>query len=391
MSCAQGATKAARDVSGFRAKNFASLSSMVMGPLKARRRGGARKKFDGRDGGIREVLRVMKELRIGIVGAGAIVCARHAPGLSRIGGVGIAAVANSTPASAQAFCEHFAPGAEVEPGWESLVGRDDLDIVWIGAGPFLHEPVTLAALRAGRHVFCQARMAGDLAAACRMLEAARARPDLVTMLCPPPHGLLADAFVKSLLDDHIVGEIRTVRLRSLGAAFLDPTQPPHWRQRTEISGKNILSLGIHTEVIQRWLGPFTPTDAMGRIFTPERGGVRIRIPDQLVVLADFESGAQGVLEFSAVHAGPPVEVLEIGGTTGVLEVDFATDRIVRRGAGKGAVEELAIPPEVARPWRVEADFIDAVRNPSGPRPHPDFEDGVAYMEVVERVWEMLGD
>jgi predicted dehydrogenase len=330
----------------------------------------------------------MKMLRIGVVGAGAIVRARHAPGLSEIGGVGIVAVANATPASARAFCEEFAPQAEVEPDWESLVAREDLDIIWIGTGPFLHEPVTVAALRAGKHVFCQARMAGNLAAALRMREAAREHPELVTMLCPPPLGLSSDAFVKSLLAEYIVGDIRAVRLRSLSAAFLDPTQPAHWRQRTEISGKNIMALGIHTEVLQRWIGRFTPRFAGGRVFTPERDGYRIRIPDQLAVLADFECGAQGVLEFSAVHAGPPAEMLEIGGSAGVLTVDFANDRIVRLGGG--AAEELAIPSGIERPWRVEADFIDAVRNPSGPRPSPDFEDGVAYMEVVERVWDLLG-
>ncbi|MCX7869445.1 MAG: Gfo/Idh/MocA family oxidoreductase, partial [Terrimicrobiaceae bacterium] len=127
-------------------------------------------------------------VRLGIVGAGAIVRARHAPGLARIPGVEIVAVANARAETARAFCREWAPGAEVAGDWREVARHPRVDAVLIGAGPFLHEPATLAALEAGKHVFCQARMSTDLASARRMLAAAEARPDLVTMLCPPPIG-----------------------------------------------------------------------------------------------------------------------------------------------------------------------------------------------------------
>ena len=331
----------------------------------------------------------MKKLRIGIVGAGTIVRQRHVPGICAEEDVEIVAVANSTPASAKSFCEECAPQAEVVADWRELVCRPDVDIVWIGTGPSLHAPVTIASLEAGKHVFCQARMSTDLESALRMLAASEARPDQVTMLCPPPQRLRTDAFVRKLLAEKVVGEIRSLRLRSLNSLFLDPAKPAHWRQQTGISGKNIMSLGIHTEVLQRWFGPFGPKAAIGRVFVEKRGKDTVKIPDEVTILADLASGGLVVLELSGVWSGPAVEMLEVCGSTGLITIDFAQDKIILSQPGKAEPRTLDVPSDLDRPWRVEADFIDAVRNSSAPRPHPTFRDGVAYMEVVEAVWNLL--
>lgn len=331
----------------------------------------------------------MKELKIGIVGAGGIVRQRHVPGLSAIENVKIVAVSNSTPESARKFCDACAPGAEVVADWHELISRPDLDIIWIGTGPSLHAPVAIASLEAGKHVFCQARMSTDLDSALRMLAASEARPDQVTMLCPPPQGLRSDAFVRKLLSENVVGEIRSLRLRGLNGMFLDPTKPAHWRQRTEISGKNIMSLGIHTEVLQRWFGPFAPKAAMGRVFVENRGDYLVRIPDEITVLAELGSGASVIIELSGVWGGPAVEILEVCGSTGLLTIDYSHDKVLLSHSVKAEPRILDLPRELDRPWRVEADFIDAVRNPSSPRPRPSFPDGVAYMEVIEAVWDLL--
>ncbi len=328
----------------------------------------------------------MRTLKVGIVGAGGIVLQRHLPGLRKLPGIEIAAVANSTPASSQKFVAAHAPEAKVAQNWEELVHLPELDVVWIGAAPFLHKPVSIAALEAGKHTFCQARMAMNLADADTMLAVAEARLHLVNMLCPPPQGLRSDAFIKKLLSEKIVGEVRSLRLQSFNAAFLDTSKPAHWRQRKEVSGLNIMSLGIHTEVIQRWFGEFTVTSAQGSVFTPVREGYTVEVPDVLQVLGRFPDGVAATLEFSSVYPGPAVEQLEIIGSEGVLLLDYAKDEI--RLWRANAWEVLETPVDCARDWQVEADFIAAVRN-EGPRPHPDFADGVRYMKVVQSVSDLL--
>src|SRR5207248_840382 len=79
------------------------------------------------------------------------------------------------------------------------------------------------------------------------------------------------------------------------------------------------------------------------------------------------------------------------GSAGVLHYDLQTDRIRgasrRDGAAQASIkdlEEIPIPPEKARQWQVEADFVDAIRN-SAPVRFTDLETGVAYMEFTEAV------
>jgi predicted dehydrogenase len=331
----------------------------------------------------------MDSLKIGIVGAGAIVRQRHAPGILKSGLAEILAVANSSPESARAFCAEFCPGADVVNDWRELVTRDDIDIVWIGTGPILHAPVTIAALAAGKHVFCQARMSTDLDSARAMFASAEAHPDLVTMLCPPPHGLAMDAYVRQMLDADTVGELRLIRLQSFNSAFLDPLAPAHWRQQTSISGKNIMTLGIHTEVLHRWLGHFSVVATQAATFVPERAGIPVEIPDTLTVLVSFAQGATGCLEFSGVYGGIPTDRVEIAGTKGSLVIDHLTEEVFLRLTGESELKKLIPPQELLRPWQVERDFLQAVLQPAAPRPRPTFADGLAYMEVVEGVWDNI--
>ncbi len=133
-----------------------------------------------------------QKLRIGFIGAGDIVRRRHLPGLKKHPEVEIVAVSNSTYESSEKFCQEHAPHATPMQNWADLLSLPEIDIVWIGTPPYMHSAITVSALEAGKHVFCQARMSMDLAEAEEMLAAARRFPDLVTMLCPPPFGLRGD-------------------------------------------------------------------------------------------------------------------------------------------------------------------------------------------------------
>src|SRR3982074_3061057 len=129
------------------------------------------------------------KLRIGIVGAGSIVKTRHLPALKKISDVEIAAVCNSSYESSEEFRKDYAPEAAPYSNWAELVADPDIDIIWIGTPPYLHSTVAISALEAGKHVFTQARMAINLPEALEMEAAAHRNPHLVTMVCPPPHGL----------------------------------------------------------------------------------------------------------------------------------------------------------------------------------------------------------
>jgi predicted dehydrogenase len=302
--------------------------------------------------------------------------------------VEIVAVCNSTLESAQRFCTEFLPEAQPMEHWPQLVSRDDIDAVWIGTTPQLHSEITCYALRAGKHVFCQARMAMNLAQSQVMWEASMSNPELVAMLCPPPFGMKGDATMKRLLAEGAIGKPHHAILHSLNGAWLDPEAPAHWRQRFEISGLQVLSFGIYVEVVQRWLGDIVAIQADGAVVIPERQGYAVEIPDYLNVLCTFRSGAKANMTFSGVAAHAPQDGIEIYGTEGTLTYNFVTDEI-RLGKRNGEMQTVPIPANEAKEWTVERDFINAVHNPEAPRPKPDFLEGIKYMRVVQAAAESM--
>jgi predicted dehydrogenase len=269
--------------------------------------------------------------------------------------------------------------------WPELLALPDIDIIWIGTPPVMHSAVTVSALEAGKHVFCQARMSMDLAEADEMLAASKRYPELVTMLCPPPMGMRADLLVKKLLAEDYVGRPHHVRLQSFTSNYLDPGAPSHWRQRIEISGLNVLTLGIYIEVLQRWLGDINGVFTRGKIIQPIRQGYEVIIPDLLTVLCAFDNGAEGVLEFSGIDALAPSDRVEIYGSSGTLTYDFGSDVVKAGKVGDREPHVVELPSELETEWRVEEDFLAAVKSKGRVRPHPNFEDGLRYMRVVQAV------
>src|SRR5262245_20179168 len=139
-----------------------------------------------------------RSLRVGLIGAGGNTRLRHIPGLRALPDVRIVAVCNRRPESTAAVAaEYDIPRTFAT--WEDLVADPDIDAVVVGTWPYLHCPITLAALEAGKHVLTEARMSMNAAEAHRMLAASRAHPDLIAQLVPSPFGLKGDVVIRELI------------------------------------------------------------------------------------------------------------------------------------------------------------------------------------------------
>ena len=331
----------------------------------------------------------MKKVRVGIVGLGGICRDRHVPGLRRIPDVEIVAVANRTRESSERAAEEFDIPVVCE-GWEALIARDDIDAVFIGTWPYLHRAMALAALSAGKHVFCQARMAMDYAEAKEMHEAAQ-KTGLVAMLCPVPIGLSKDATIRRYVKDGRLGHVRLIRVQSMSDVFAKPEAPMTWRKDHRRSGLNMLTLGMYVEVIHRWFGWTRSVSAMTQTFVAERvdlSGARVpvQIPDQILFNTLLESGTpvQYVISSAVYHGQDQIEVY---GSKWTLQYDVNADVLYGAAPGEqmgGATLDTDDDYDV-RNWPIERNFIDAIRE--GKEYHPNFEDGMKYMQVIEAVYD----
>lgn len=218
-----------------------------------------------------------------------------------------------------------------------MTDRTDLDVIWIGAPPVLHAPVTISALKSGKHVFCQARMAMTLKEGRAMLAAAQARPELVSMLCPPKVGMKGGRYFNKLLIDGYPGELLHFDLRVHSDLFADARAPAHWPQRAEVCGINALSIGVYAEILNGWLGLPRRLQALTKVAVPVRCGYRVEVPDVIQVIGEWSNGLFGTLEWSAVGHFPP----DATGCTAAMAPWFTTLRRTRFLARAAAMAAFA--------------------------------------------------
>lgn len=329
-------------------------------------------------------------LRIGIVGLGGNTRARHVPGLLACPGVTIDAVCNRRPESTAAAAQEF-DVRRTYARWQDLVADPHLDAIVIGTWPYLHQPITLAALEHGKHVLCEARMAMNATEAQEMLAASQQHPELVCQLVPSPYGLRIHRQVQQLLDDNYLGELREVIVSATNDSLADPATPLAWRQVAELSGVNMLTLGIVHETVMRWVGDPDRVLAQAHAFTAERvdpaTGVRRRVgtPDSVQVLASFPGAVRGVYHISGVTRFGPGTQLQLYGSRGTLRIELMPrERIFGAQVGATELQELPLVDDPAGGWRVEADFVASIRD-GRPVEFTDFASGVRYMEFTEAV------
>jgi predicted dehydrogenase len=328
-------------------------------------------------------------IRVGFVGAGANCRRHHIPKLKAQVGVELVAVANRSRESGERVAKEYG-FARVEDDWRKVVQASDVDAVCIGTWPYMHRELTVAALGAGKHVLCEARMAMNAAEGREMLAASRRAPNLVAQLVPSPPTLEFDSTLSSMIADGYVGEVLAVELHtSQQAGFVDREAPLHWRQDVDLSGHNILNMGIWYEAMMRWLGPARRVTAMTKTAVPRRkdsGGAwrEVKVPDHIDILTNLKDGGVAHLRFSGVTGLAPASDLWIFGSEGTLRLEPEAKRLTAGRRGDKELKEVPVPAERRVGWRVEEEFVNAVRGRERIT-RTTFEDGVRYMEFTDAV------
>ena len=95
-------------------------------------------------------------------------------------------------------------------------------------------------------------------------------------------------------------------------------------------------------------------------------------------------GAQAHLAFSAVTGLGAAGEVWLFGTEGTIHLDARTMTLSGGKPGDRALTEIVIDPQKEDSWRVEEEFINAIRGLE-PVTRTSFQDGVAYMEFTEAV------
>jgi predicted dehydrogenase len=375
------------------------------------------------------------ELRIGIVGAGAIARV-HSVALTNLPHLypeltrrpRLVAVADVNPTLATALADRY--GYErVAEDTAALIASPDIDLVIACLPPALNSDVVLAAAAAGKHVVCEKPMAESAESAATMLRACRAAGVF--------HGLGAGyrwspalRAIGKLINDGELGTIRSLRASFMLDYAADPDVPLLWRFQKRLAGGGIaIDLGYHLVDCARFLvGEIATVQALSATFITERplpaagavgnrgdgapSGTRETGPvdaeDAAAALVTFENGAYGVLETSRVAIGKRIS-LQIGvyGSRGSAEWDleepdvfrvclpgdpftFGFRRVLVSPAHPGAAPLLMAGTDgsslgwIGLECAMWAEFVDAI---SEGRPgSADFADGVRDSAVLDALY-----
>lgn len=185
------------------------------------------------------------KVRIGIIGAGQI-SQQHMKNYSQIPEAEMVAVADLFPEKVEAARQNFGiPDGYAD--YQELLARDDIDAVDVCVHNNKHAPLTIAALKAGKHVYCEKPMAGTFRDAEQMLQTAR---DCGRHL----HIQMAQVYTpetraaRRLIEDGHLGKIyyaRSFGYRRRGRPFVDGYGTANFVDRTISAGGALFDMGIY--------------------------------------------------------------------------------------------------------------------------------------------------
>lgn len=214
--------------------------------------------------------------------------------------------------------------------WQALVTDPAVDVVDICSPNHLHKRMALAAIEAGKHIYCEKPLALSALDAREMVEAAEAA-GVKTLVgfnyCRNP----AAALVREIVNSGEIGEVVHFRGAHNEDYLSDPAEPFNWRCERALAGSGALGdIGahiLHTAV--DLLGPVSELCADLRTVIRERPLAddpdrtrAVENEDEAACLMRFANGASGTIETSRVASGRKLGLTyEVTGSHGSVVFD----------------------------------------------------------------------
>jgi UDP-N-acetyl-2-amino-2-deoxyglucuronate dehydrogenase len=333
----------------------------------------------------------------GIVGAG-VIASTHADAIASIPDATLIAISDVEPERSKSLAAQH--DCATEPDLDTLLARDDVDVVSVCVPSGLHAEVGIRAAAAGKHLVVEKPLDVSLEAADRLICAARAAGVVMTVMAQHrfDQGLIE---LRRLLDEGqlgrlVLGEASTKWHRSQG--YYDSAA---WRGTWALDGGSLMNQGIHYLDLLLWaMGPVAEVTALFSTQTHQ-----IEVEDAALAVLRFTSGAVGtVVASTAVYPGF-AQRLEINGTGGSVVIEDGTitrcelsadradpaPRSTLPAGGSSPAAAAANPAGlgIASHAAQISDLLDAIEE--GRPPAVTAEDGRAALEIVCAVYESARD
>ncbi len=301
---------------------------------------------------------------------------------------------------------------ETATDWQATVAREDIDIVDISLPTHLHYETAMAAIRAGKHIFCEKPFTITSAEAEELAEAADAA-GVVHYLNHNYQRCPAVALAKQLIDEGRLGTIHHWRGAYQQSWLIDPDVPVDWKLRKATAGAGPhWDLSSHAVDMALFLaGEIETVHCLTKTFTPERPLAEdptkrgaVEVDDASLMTVEFANGAVGTIETTRYATGRRNHhTFEIYGSKGAITWDledmnrlrfWSEDDEPHTRGWRDILATEAVHPYAAKWWppghvigyehafvHAVADFIEAIAEKRTITPN--FHDGARIIRVLE--------
>ena len=317
----------------------------------------------------------MNKVRWGILSTAAIALAKVVPAMQKSPNLEIVAIASRDEARARAAAERLRiPRAH--GSYEALLADDEVDAIYNPLPNHLHVPWSIRALEAGKHVLVEKPIGLSVQEGRRLLEAARARPELRVMEAFMYRHHPQWRTARRIVEEGGIGELRTIQ------SFFSYSNrdPADVRNQVELGGGGLMDIGCYNISLSRFLFGAEPERVVGWVERdPEFGTDRLAS-----VLLDF---GRGTSTFTCSTQLAPYQGVNVFGTEGRIEIEIPFNAPqdgparLRHQHGGRTVETVF---DRTDQYAIQGEEMSRAILEGAPVPTP-LEDAVANMRVIEAV------
>ncbi len=326
---------------------------------------------------------------IGVIGTGDIA-PRYVAGIAAADGLDLVAVASRSPDRAATLAARFGTQACSR---EALIASPAVDIIVNLAAPLDHAAITHAALKAGKHVYCEKPLAASVAEGAALLACADAMKRLLAVAPATTMGPRQQQ-ARRLLADGTLGQVV-----GASASIVYPG-PDLWHHNPAAlfgpAAGPLFDMAVYDiATLVDLLGPISSVAAFGRQLSGQRiiqqgpaagNSFPVQIPTHIVALLQFGEGPLATLTCSFDGFGSAAAGVELIGTQGSVRIGhssrFSGDFSI--STRLGAWEAMAAEPD---DWSEDLwiigllDLVEALA--TGHQPHCNARRALHHLAVLE--------
>ena len=325
--------------------------------------------------------------QIGIIGCGKIAQVRHLPEYAAHPQAKIAGYYDINAVRAMELSSRY--GGTVYESYQALLADPAIDAVSVCSANVTHAEITIAALKAGKHVLCEKPMATTLEDCQAMVDTAKA---CGRFLMVGHNQRLAKAHIKAreMITQGAIGKVLTFRTIFAHSGpenwAIDGKQTWFFDKKSAMLGA-MADLGIHkTDLIQYLTGQKVKEVQAFVSTIDKRGpdGTLVGVDDNAVCIYKMDGGAVGTMTASWTNYGREENSTVLYGTDGVMRLyaDPNYSMVVESRDGQRTfyeIDQIQTNDHQTKSGVIDL-FMDALIN--GTQPEISGEDALCAMKAV---------